>query len=138
MKINKKVFTLALLSFSLYAMAQQNKLSISVEGIRSKGNIIIAIYNNDDFGNIDKCYKKAVVNSNKGKCVFSFSDLPIGEYAVIAFHDENNNGILDRNFFGVPAEGIGTYLKATGIPSFQKTKFRLDNNKNITIKIDYK
>ena len=34
-------------------------------------------------------------------------DLPPGQYAVNAFHDENGNGELDTNLFGIPTEGYG-------------------------------
>lgn len=34
-------------------------------------------------------------------------DLPPGNYAVAAIHDENSNARLDRNFLGVPKEGFG-------------------------------
>lgn len=36
-----------------------------------------------------------------------FSDLPAGEYGVIAFHDSNANGDFDRNFMGIPTERYG-------------------------------
>ena len=34
-------------------------------------------------------------------------DVPAGQYAIKAFHDENDNGKLDRNFFGAPTEAYG-------------------------------
>lgn len=34
-------------------------------------------------------------------------DLPPGDYAVAAIHDENGNAKLDRNLFGIPKEGFG-------------------------------
>ena len=33
--------------------------------------------------------------------------VPPGRYGVVVIHDENSNMKLDRNFFGVPKEGIG-------------------------------
>ncbi len=33
--------------------------------------------------------------------------LPPGPKAVRLFHDENSNGTLDTNFFGIPSEGYG-------------------------------
>jgi uncharacterized protein (DUF2141 family) len=35
------------------------------------------------------------------------SNLPAGDYAVVAIHDENKNRKLDRNFIGIPKEGFG-------------------------------
>ena len=33
--------------------------------------------------------------------------LPPGQYAVQTFHDENGNKKVDRNFIGLPKEGVG-------------------------------
>lgn len=35
------------------------------------------------------------------------NNLPVGDYAVVAIHDENKNHKLDRNFIGIPKEGFG-------------------------------
>jgi uncharacterized protein (DUF2141 family) len=37
-----------------------------------------------------------------------------GSYAIIAMHDENGNGVMDRNFLGVPKEGFGASRGAHG------------------------
>lgn len=34
-------------------------------------------------------------------------DLPVGDYAIRFFHDENNNGALDTNWIGIPTEAFG-------------------------------
>jgi uncharacterized protein (DUF2141 family) len=43
-----------------------------------------------------------------------FSNLEPGRYAAVAFHDENGNGKLDKNFLGVPAEPYGFSNNAQG------------------------
>ena len=51
----------------------------------------------------------------------SLGDLAPGRYALFAMHDENRNGDLDRNLFGIPTEGYGFSNGATGTvgpPSF--------------------
>ena len=48
-------------------------------------------------------------------------DIDPGVYAVQAFHDENGNFDLDRNFLGLPKEGMGFSNDAPmrfGPPSF--------------------
>jgi uncharacterized protein (DUF2141 family) len=37
-----------------------------------------------------------------------------GRYAIAAFHDENSNGRMDRNFLGIPTEGTAASNDATG------------------------
>jgi uncharacterized protein (DUF2141 family) len=41
--------------------------------------------------------------------------------AISAFQDENSNGKLDRNFMGMPKEGVGASIDAKG--SFGPPKF---------------
>jgi MipA family protein len=56
-------------------------------------------------------------------------DLPIGEYAAVAYFDENNNGRLDENFMGIPVEPIGftSGYRPKGPPSYVKARFLLED-----------
>ena len=52
-----------------------------------------------------------------------------GVYAVQAFHDENGNFDLDRNFLGMPQEGMGFSNDAPmrfGPPSFDDAAIEID------------
>ena len=42
-----------------------------------------------------------------GTTVVMIHGLPPGQYAVQTFHDENGNKKVDRNFIGLPREGVG-------------------------------
>lgn len=55
----------------------------------------------------DNCPFTAVAPARLGHTILIVRDLPPGEYAVQAFHDENNNGKVDRALFGIPREGVG-------------------------------
>jgi uncharacterized protein (DUF2141 family) len=49
-------------------------------------------------------------------------DLPPGRYALVAFHDRNGDGKLDRNLLGMPTEAYGFSNNAQanmGPPSFE-------------------
>ena len=35
-----------------------------------------------------------------------FDRLPAGEYGISVYHEMNSNGKLDRNFVGIPKEGV--------------------------------
>jgi len=59
-----------------------------------------------------------------------FDNLAPGTYAVGAFHDENNNNQLDRNFLGLPTEGyaLSNGVRAvTSKPTFQQAAFTVGN-----------
>ena len=64
----------------------------------------------------------------KSESVCRFDPVPAGTYAVACFHDENENGKLDKNFIGVPTEGTVASNNAKGTmgpPSFEDAKFSL-------------
>lgn len=58
--------------------------------------------------------------------------LPLGEYAIKVFHDENKNGKLDRLVFGIPAEAYGFSNDARasmGPPDYDAAAFKIDTAK---------
>lgn len=71
-----------------------------------------------------------------------FEHLPYGSYAVSIMHDENNNGKLDTNFFGIPKEGVGVSNNPKigfGGPKFQDSVFLLDKKElEITVAMKYR
>ena len=56
------------------------------------------------------------------------TDLAYGPYAMVVFHDENDNGTLDHNVLRLPAEPLG-FSKGfklslfSGMPNFEKLRF---------------
>ncbi len=76
-----------------------------------------------------------------GAVSVTFHDLPPGRYAVTAFHDENNNGKLDRDATGIPSEGYGVSNDARELlspPYWDKASFELGSeSKTVAVKIEY-
>lgn len=63
-----------------------------------------------------------------GKASLAFLALPPGDYAVVVFHDANDNGIIDHNLIGIPNEELGfsnafKLSLSSGLPTFNKLKF---------------
>jgi uncharacterized protein (DUF2141 family) len=63
-----------------------------------------------------------------GKATLVFAALPPGGYAVVVFHDVNDDGMIDHNLFGIPNEALafsgGFRLSLTGgLPTFDKLRF---------------
>jgi uncharacterized protein (DUF2141 family) len=62
-----------------------------------------------------------VIKIRKTQARCDFEDIPPGTYAIAVIHDENMNGRLDTNVFGIPTEGYGFSKDAKaliGVPSF--------------------
>ncbi len=64
------------------------------------------------------------------------SDLTIGDYALRFFHDENDNGVMDKNWLGIPTEAFGFSNDAKvklGPPGFKEMSFRVNTNMEIVV-----
>ena len=123
--------------------AQGFECSIEITQLRSnKGKCILCLYKNSNGFPTNPqnaiAFSSSFIKDNKVNA--SFKNLEPGFYAVSVLHDENNNGVLDTNFLGIPTEGIGTSNNAKslfGPPSFEDSKFSI-NNKTNPIKITIK
>jgi uncharacterized protein (DUF2141 family) len=63
-----------------------------------------------------------------GKAALVFHAVPAGEYAVVVFHDINDNGTIDHNLLGIPSETLGfsngfKLSLTSGLPTFDKLRF---------------
>jgi uncharacterized protein (DUF2141 family) len=90
------------------------------------GWVRCALYN-DSKTWLDVAYQEAKGRAEKGQAWCKFANVPPGEYAISAFHDENENDEFDSNFFGLPAEGYcasNDARSALGPPRFDAAKFR--------------
>lgn len=75
-----------------------------------------------------------------GLAVFAFPGLVDGRYAVVVFHDENSNGIIDHGVIG-PSEPLGfsgefRLLLFSGLPTFDKLQFEFKGpNQTIELQV---
>lgn len=97
--------------------ASTSLIRISIGGLRSdKGQVVCALFSSAaDFPkNPVKAVATTKSNISHGQAVCEFSGTVPGRYAISTFHDENSNGKLDRNFIGIPREGVGASNNAIG------------------------
>jgi len=84
----------------------------------------------DDLMGPGRAEVKADVHGSEA--TLSFPGLVPGSYAVLVFHDENDNGTLDHGVFGpIEPTGLsdGVGHGHFGPPSFDKAKFELSPEK---------
>ena len=75
--------------------------------------------------------RKVELPAQEGAISFTFSDLPLGPYALVVLHDENGDKDLDTNFFGSPTEQYGFSNNAErtfGPPSFEEARVDVGTN----------
>lgn len=133
---------LILLPYGLVNAQESGNVILSVSEIPSeKGEVRAALFKSSD-GFPDNFEKGQRLNSStvsNGQAEIVFSDIPFGEYVLAVFHDENNNGLLDKNSKGIPLEALGVSnnpkLKL-GPPKYDRSVFEiksLELNLNIDL-----
>jgi uncharacterized protein (DUF2141 family) len=101
-----------------------NTIKVDVVGLHNNnGEVYCALYSSADGfpDGFAKATKTATAKIMNEQAVCEFPAVTPGEYAISVFHDENSNGKLDRNFMGMPKEGVGASNDAKG--SFGPPKF---------------
>jgi outer membrane protein len=70
--------------------------------------------------------------------VYQIDKVPSGEIAVLVYVDENENGLIDKNFIGIPREplGISNNYRPKGPPSFDRAKFTVPEGATPEIDIE--
>jgi uncharacterized protein (DUF2141 family) len=87
-------------------------LRIHVNGLRNSTGVVgAAIFQSPDGWpeDMDKAlhHWPTPIAAGAQEATAVWENLPPGDYAVVAIHDENKNHKLDRNFLGIPKEGFG-------------------------------
>src|SRR5258708_2936742 len=101
-----------------------NVITFEVVGLRNNNGIVgCSLFNSADGfpDKTDKAIKLANGKIADGRAICEFSNVAPGDYAISAFHDENSNGKLEKNFIGMPKEGVGASNDAKA--SFGPPKF---------------
>lgn len=73
-------------------------------------------------------YLEVKADIRDGKAILTFPAIPPGDYAVVVFHDSNDNGEIDHRLIVFPKEQLGfsgafKMTMTSGLPTFDKLKF---------------
>lgn len=82
---------------------------VEVAGLRGTNGVLrVGIFRAEGFPGADAGRVCGVVSAVTGAVmVVTLGPVAPGEYAVLAYHDENGNGRLDHDLTGRPREGYG-------------------------------
>ena len=127
----------------LPAMALAADLEVTISKLRNTaGKVIICVWNSAaDFPACDvkQPFRRAEISAAAVPKLVTIADLPDGDYAIVAMHDEGNG--LKRSTFGFPLFGVG--LKSDGWPwpigrpSYARNAVRLTGKTTLTIEMRY-
>ena len=131
-------------STAIEAGATSGTLVVTIQGFRSvAGHARVAVFNRDaGFPDVESAaHRKVVTDISDGGVEVRFDDLPLADYAVSMYHDENDDAKLNKGLFGVPKEGYGVSNNVTHAmraPRFEEARFRFDTVLHtVTIKVHY-
>jgi uncharacterized protein (DUF2141 family) len=115
------------------------KLTVIIEGLKNdEGTVQIGLFNSkESWEGKTKKLKGAIIGIKGKKAEWKIEDIPHGEYAIRFFHDEDGDGEMDKNLFGMPTESFGFSNNAKAVfrmPGYEEAKF-IFNPDNEIIKI---
>lgn len=137
-----KLLVSTLLGLALFVsnvINAQEKFTITATVVNvtsSEGKVGFALYNKENF------MKTPILASDvkivDGKSTVTFKDVEPGEYAVVCYHDKNNNDKMDFATNGMPLEDYGSSNNVMnfGPPTFENAKFTV-SDKNVSLEIKF-
>ena len=137
MKLILAILTTIML-FITHSITGQNKtVTATVINISSdEGKVGFALYNKTNFRL--KPLQGATSIITKGKSTVIFKNVEAGEYAIICYHDKNNNDKMDFKANGMPLEDYGASNNnmSFGPPQFNDAKFSVIEE-NVSLEIRF-
>ena len=139
------ILTMALL-FSTIILGQNstnlniektNSITVSiVNALNDDGTANFALFDKENFRKQPLQAKTSKIEN--GKSTVIFENVPNGQYAIICFHDENENKKMDFELNGMPKENYGTSNNSLsfGPPQFENSKFEL-LNEDVVLEIKF-
>ncbi len=141
----KLLLALALGLLNLFIQAQSTivnsentsfDITVKVQNISSnKGKVILGLYNSEENFNKKMAFSGKIGTINDFKSEVVFTNVPKGTYAIICFHDENENNQMDFEGF-MPTEDYGATNNPNifGPPQYNVSKFEV-KDANLTFEI---
>ena len=86
----------------LLSVAHAADVSVQLQGAPANATIVLQVYNSANaFGDFRDPVKELRTQATPDG-VYRLEGVPAGEIVVLVYVDENDNGVLDKNFIGIP------------------------------------
>lgn len=134
----KTLTTVIALCMTSFLFSQENGVTITLifnTLVNDQGKVSASLYDEATFMKAPPLMTAIGTPENKTLTLVLEKVMP-GEYGIITLHDFNENGRMDFQSNGMPAEpyGISNVSLAMGPPSFTDAKFTVENE-DITLHI---
>ena len=132
----KTIFiTITLIISTMILKAQSDSLpveegkmiKVSVPVKSASGNVVFGLFEENNF--LKNPTQSKISAINDGNAIAIFSGIVPGTYAIVIFHDKNENSILDFDENGIPKEnyGVSNNTFGYGPPQWHDSKFNVQD-----------
>ncbi len=133
---------LGVLLLALPGAARAADLAVTVADLRDdRGMVRVALYSEPKtFRKEELSLAVRQTTAHPDKVTVRFEGLAPGRYAVIAYHDEDGDGAMDRFMGMIPTEGfaLSNNPEVTGPPAFEEAAFDLSEmGGEVTVNLRY-
>lgn len=137
MKILATVVTAMMILTGSLISNKKQKITATVVNVTSdSGKVAFGLYDKNGFMQVPLKSKNAKIVDGKSTVVFE--GVEPGEYAIICFHDKNDNDKMDFQENGMPMEDYGTSnnVMSFGPPKYEDAKFVVED-KDVSLEIKF-
>ena len=117
------------------SIADAADLDLRLENAPNNGTLVFQVYDAADaFGDLrDPAQEFSLPAVGDG--IYALENVSDGEVAVLVYYDENENGLIDKNFIGIPRESLAmsNAYKPKGPPSFARASFNMPSDEPLQI-----
>ncbi|WP_425638171.1 DUF2141 domain-containing protein [Algoriphagus yeomjeoni] len=132
-----------LLLFNLIPIQEEyGKIELVISETSSDQGVIQLLIFDQEKGwpeSLDDAWKIVSLSIVNGSSKKTFTEVPAGKYAIIVFHDHDENGQIRKNKIGYPVDNFGFSNNPSllfGVPSFEKCSQKVTAGKTTRFEID--
>lgn len=86
-------------------VAQAGDVTVTLTGVQARGGqVLVTLQTRDQFMQAAG-FAQRIEAPGAGPLTITFEDVPAGDYALSAFHDENADNQMQSSAIGIPEEG---------------------------------
>ena len=124
------------------AVADEYALSVHIADVRGdRGQIQVELYNTPEtFRKSAKALRIIRVPAQMDGVTVKFEGVVPGRYAILAFHDEDENGEMNKRFGMIPTEGyaLSNDPQVFGPPAFKDSAFEMQSDRELSMPMHYR
>jgi outer membrane protein len=119
--------------------ATASDIAVKLQSPPAAGTVVLALFSSaNTFGDLREPVRVERYTLD-GRDSYVLADIPAGEYALVAYYDENDNLEIDKSFIGIPIEPLGfsNNYRPKGPPSYTRAAFTLaqDERREFTVEL---